>query len=294
MLAWILTFAPLIVLVAHTDEMPGSIVLAAAVAALPYLWLGGAMVRRSGARVRVETALFAFVWGAGVAATIARMTHDWLLAGAGGHPWLPIAGAPLIEEAAKAGVLLLVTLAWNDALRSVGAGIALGWLTGVGFTIAENVEYFLTARIARGPEGLVHVFVIRGLLQGALHPVFAACMGAALGLARTARSARRQLRIALLGFAAAVMQHAFWNGVASGVVAAILCNGRNPLGACRNDPDPVQLLVVVPLVVVGSLAPAGIGLLVLVRRAVRQAPWRPHEAELPEATRPTIDRHADV
>jgi protease PrsW len=220
------------------------------------LWIARA------ARVRVRPAVvaFALVWGAGVAAPVASLANALLQA----RGWsLALVGVPPVEEAAKAAVLVALVLFWRTAVRDVRAGIVLGGLVGLGFAQLENLGYLLLARVQDGPAGLLRAIAVRGILEGAVHPVFTATTGAGLGAALT----RRRVAPGLFGFAAAVTQHALWNGVASGAVNAVLCNGVTPTGACRGNPDAAHIILTVPFVVAASLAPGIIALTALARSA---------------------------
>jgi len=237
--------------------MPGSVVAGVVVAALCHLavvaWIACV------ARVRLPASVvgLAVVWGAAVAAPAAAAANELLQARVDG--W-PLGGAPVVEETAKAGVLLLV-LGFTP-LRGVRTGIVIGALVGLGFAVTENLGYFLVARVQDGPAGLLRAITIRGVVEGAVHPVLTASTGAGIGLAM----ARRRVLPGVLGFVAAVGQHAVWNGVASPAVSGILCNGIGPGGACRDEPD-VYHLVAVPFVVTTTLAPGIVGLVVMARRA---------------------------
>jgi RsiW-degrading membrane proteinase PrsW (M82 family) len=268
--SWVVALVPLLGIVWHVAGMPGTVLVGVQCAVLVHagilLWIAHA----AHVRIRPPAATFALAWGAGVAAPAAALANDLVQAriGAIGSSF-GVTGVPALEEAAKAAVLFAVIALWPGELRGLRAGLVLGGLVGLGFAAAENVEYFLVARVQDGAQGLVRAIAIRGLLEGAVHPVFTATTGAALGFARVATGRRALPGIA--GFAAAVAQHAVWNGVASPSVSGILCNGVGPGGACRGDPDMYRLLVVVPAVVGAALAP-GIVTLAALARGVRPNP----------------------
>ena len=266
LLGWILALAPLAGIAWHVAGTPSTVVLGALFPALCHLGLLLWIAHATHLRLRPPLAVFALVWGAGVAATAAALVNDLLQArlGTGGWP-LTVTGVPALEEAAKAGVLVALIALWPTEVRGLRAGIVIGGFIGLGFGVAENVGYFLLAGVQEGPAGLVRAIAIRGFLEGAVHPVFAASTGAGFGVAR-AMGRHRALR-GFLGFGAAVAQHALWNGVASPAVSGILCNGIGPSGACRGSPDIYQLFVAVPLVVSAALAPGVLTLAALARRA---------------------------
>jgi RsiW-degrading membrane proteinase PrsW (M82 family) len=221
-----------------------------------YLGLLLCIARCSRVRLRPQVVAFALVWGAGVAAPGAGLVNDLLQRYSEAAEWLlTVTGVPAVEEAAKATILLVVIAVWPTEVRGVRAGIVAGALVGFGFGFAENVGYFLLAGVQEGRAGLVRAIAVRGFLEGAVHPVFSASTGAGLGVKRATATNRGRLRPALVGFGAAVAQHAVWNGLASPAVSGILCNGVGPSGACRGSADPYRLFVAVPLVVAAALAP---------------------------------------
>ena len=258
---WIVALAPLAGLAWHVAGTPHPVVLAVLAAALCHAAVLAWLAHAGHVTLRAPVAVFAVVWGAAVAAPAAAVVNELLEARVGGWP-LTAAGVPVVEEAAKAAVLLALAASWFGALRGVRAGIVVGSLIGLGFAAAENVGYFLLARVQDGPAGLMRAIVVRGVFEGAVHPVLTATTGAGVGV----WSARRRVFPAFLGFGAAVVQHALWNGVGSPAVSAILCNGTTPSGACRGAPDVYRLLVVVPAVVVATLTPGIVALVVVARR----------------------------
>lgn len=139
--------------------------------------------------------------------------------------------APPVEESAKGIALLIAFSISRWASRHFGSlefegvtdGIVYGAAVGVGFALAEDLIYFIRfyncpAGSCTDAEALGHglgVFVDRvgffGL--GTLgHPLYTAAFGAGLGAATWARSRRWRLLLPAVGFAAAVMMHATWNG----------------------------------------------------------------------------------
>ena len=138
------------------------------------------IARSAHVRVRPPSAVFALVWGAGVAAPAAALVNDLLQVGLGTGWPLTVMSVPALEEAAKAGVLLALIGLWPTEVRGLPAGIVVGGLIGLGFGVAENVGYFLLARVQEGPAGLARAIAIRGVLEGAAHPVFTASTGAGL------------------------------------------------------------------------------------------------------------------
>jgi protease PrsW len=252
----VLALAPLAGFAWQAAGTPGSVVVGVVLAALCHLVLIAWIARAEGVRLPASVALFAVVWGAAIAAPAAAAANEVLQTRVAG--W-PLGGAPVVEEAVKAAVLLVVL--GLAEVRGVRTGIVIGALVGLGFAASENLGYFLVARVQDGPAGLVRAIAIRGVVEGAVHPVLTASTGAGLGIA----TAGGRVLPGVLGFVAAVAQHALWNGLASPAVSGILCNGVGAGGACRGDPD-VYHLVAVPLVVATTLAPGAVGLVLVARR----------------------------
>ncbi|MEO6019667.1 MAG: PrsW family intramembrane metalloprotease [Knoellia sp.] len=153
--------------------------------------------------------------------------------------------APVVEEAAKG---LLVLLIWRFARREfdgVTDGMVYAGVTAAGFAFTENIQYLALAWSEHGQDGLTATFVGRCLLSPFAHPMFTICTGIGIGVAATSRRRLVRLGAPLLGFVIAVIAHAIWN------LAAV--SGGEGLIA-------VYLLVEVPLFL------AFLGFVVWVRR----------------------------
>jgi RsiW-degrading membrane proteinase PrsW (M82 family) len=179
--------------------------------------------------------VFAFGWGAGIAALLALVintadleyvTMPALGAGTGEYVAATF-GAPVIEETLK-GLVLVGLLWWRRAeFDGPTDGIIYACMVGLGFAMIENVGYYVNALVspARGGIALLgYTFVLRGVVSPLLHPIFTSMTG--LGVAYAAsRRAGGGIAVAL-GWLAAVVLHGTWNGLSlygtSGLVAAYL------------------------------------------------------------------------
>jgi RsiW-degrading membrane proteinase PrsW (M82 family) len=179
--------------------------------------------------------VFAFAWGAGVAALFALIinTADLeyvtmpALGASTGEYVAATFGAPVIEETLKG--LVLVGLLWRRRAEFDGPtdGIIYACMTGLGFAMIENVGYYVNALVSpeRGGIALLgYTFVLRGVVSPLLHPIFTSMTG--LGVAYAAsRRAGGGLAVAL-GWLTAVVLHGTWNGLSlygtRGLVAAYL------------------------------------------------------------------------
>ncbi len=252
-------------------QTPGIIVAAAVVPPLGYATLVALLDRR---RPRPWTALgAAFLWGVAAAAFAAAPLNDLLLdrlAGASGEAraraLAATAGAPLLEELLKGLGPLLLVLVRPDLLRTARDGIVCGALVGLGFDLAENVQYFTLAAVQGGVTGLVRGVWVRGVLAGLKHAVFTATTGAGLGWAREVTGRRARLLIPLLALAAAVGQHTAWNAVASHAITRALCGAPTAEAACLPTPSDLALFVSVPLIVALCVGPGALALAAIARR----------------------------
>lgn len=175
---------------------------------------------------------FAFLWGAVVAVFFALIFNSaaWsiftLASDADtGAILTAVVAAPLVEESAKGLLVLLVLVFRRRHLDGVLDGLVLGALVGLGFAMTENISYFGLAYREGGADELGAVFVIRSVINGLGHAVWASFTGAALGWAR-ARHGRGVLRaiVPVIGWTCAVIGHGIWNLGAS-IVISILTIG---------------------------------------------------------------------
>lgn len=165
--------------------------------------------------------LFAFLWGAGISVGITLLAGPYVAAvlynlfpGVPPEFVGPVLEAPLVEETAKGlGVLLLVFVRRSHFDGPVD-GIVYAGTVAAGFAFTENILYFGSALISGGGLGaeLGFVFVLRGLFSPFAHVLFTSAIGVGLGLAVRRGGALRITAGFLLGLAAAVLGHMFWNG----------------------------------------------------------------------------------
>jgi RsiW-degrading membrane proteinase PrsW (M82 family) len=178
-----------------------------------------------------ETLVFAFGWGAGIAALFALIintagleyvTQPALGASTGEYVSATF-GAPVVEETLKG--LVLVGLLWRRRAEIDGPtdGVIYAAMVGLGFAMIENVGYYINALITpeRGGIALLgYTFVLRGLLSPLLHPIFTAMTG--LGLAYGASKARGGYGAIVVGWLAAMLLHGIWNGLSVYGTAGVL------------------------------------------------------------------------
>ena len=160
-----------------------------------------------------------FVWGAIPAIVLALILED--IFGA------PLAGlslenaevlsaslvAPVVEEIVKALALLGLLLIFRSEIDDVLDGIVYGAAIGLGFGMTENVFYFMSSFEEGGWAQWLVTVGIRSLLFGLMHAFYTGIVGAGLGYTRLAAGKRRRWWIPLAALGAAMLFHAFHNGV---------------------------------------------------------------------------------
>lgn len=163
----------------------------------------------------------AFFWGALVAVFIAFLFNTMsavIVASAteslqAGETFGAVISAPIVEEAAKALILVIFFFWKKDEFDGVIDGIMYAAMVGLGFAMTENIQYY--GRAALGETGLPIVFIIRGMFAPFSHPLFTSMTGIGLGLARQSHNAAVKLIAPILGLGAAIAMHSIWNGSAA-------------------------------------------------------------------------------
>jgi protease PrsW len=210
------------VVIASVSFNPTALVLSLAAACIPaalYSYLVLRLDRYE--REPWQAVLAAFGWGAVAAVLLAivlELLAGVLLLAAIGNPdavgVLTIAiGAPLAEETTKGIALLGLLLFFRKEFDNVLDGIIYGALIGLGFAMTENVLYLGAEYVDGGARALGELFVARVVIDGFGHAVYTATTGAAVGWTRS-RYGQGGWRyvVPVLGWSAAVLQHALWNG----------------------------------------------------------------------------------
>jgi protease PrsW len=177
------------------------------------------------------TLVFAFGWGAGIAALAALIvntagleyvTQPELGASTGQYVSATF-GAPLVEETLKG--LFLVGLLWRrrDEIDGPTDGVLYAGMVGLGFAMVENVGYYINALITPQSGGfalLGYTFVLRGVLSPLLHPIFTSMTG--LGVAYAASRRRGGYWAVVVGWLAAMLLHGIWNALSVYGTAGVL------------------------------------------------------------------------
>lgn len=189
---------------------PGDALLGMALALLPFAIVvaGVRWVDRWEREPRWAVA-FALLWGAGFCAIIG-ISVDFGATGPGSQLTVAVVQAPIVEEVAKALVLLILVVVARRQLDGPVDGIVYAAWTAAGFAFIENVLYF-GAEFATGGD-VPGLFLVRGLMSPFAHLMFSACVGIAVGAAvRRGRSFPGVALAWLLGLVPAIGLHLVWN-----------------------------------------------------------------------------------
>jgi protease PrsW len=122
-----------------------------------------------------------------------------------------VISAPIVEESAKASILVIFFLWKKDEFDGIVDGIVYAGMAGLGFAMTENILYYGRA-IQEGPEVLTAVFILRGMAGPFSHPLFTSMTGIGLGWSRQSRNGFVKFAMPILGLILAMLMHAAWNG----------------------------------------------------------------------------------
>ena len=158
----------------------------------------------------------AFLWGALPAIMLAIVSGLALRQPLARSPLGLDATAPLIEEPIKALALIGLFLFARGEFDGPLDGIVYGALVGAGFSMTENILYFLYY-----PADLGTLFWVRGVLFGLNHAFFTSMIGLALGAVRYNRVRWRNGLAFGSGLALAIFFHTLHNFVVHYGVAGL-------------------------------------------------------------------------
>ena len=152
----------------------------------------------------------AFVFNTGISVFAAVATQSQQI----GENVGAVISAPIVEESAKACILLIFFLWKKDEFDGILDGIVYAGMVGLGFAMSENILYYGRA-LQGGLGGLTVVFIIRGMAAPFSHPLFTSMTGIGLGWARQSNNGFIKITMPVLGFMLAILMHATWNGTAT-------------------------------------------------------------------------------
>jgi RsiW-degrading membrane proteinase PrsW (M82 family) len=120
--------------------------------------------------------------------------------------------APVVEEITK-GLVFLILIPTRH-LDNETDGLIYGAATGLGFAAVENIMYAV-AFAEDGTGALLLLVLIRTLFSAIVHCISSGLLGMSIGYACHRSGAARWFLWPALGLAAAVLNHAVWNGLAT-------------------------------------------------------------------------------
>ncbi len=156
--------------------------------------------------------LAALGWGAVAAVVLSFLAEQFLFGLPGTNEFVAAAlGAPVVEELAKGLFFVAIIVFRRSEIDGLLDGIIYGALVGIGFAFVEDIVYYLQS-LQAGQLGVT--FFLRGIMGPFAHPLFTAATGIGIGIAVSSRRPVVRVLAPILGFLAAVLMHAIWNGSA--------------------------------------------------------------------------------
>ncbi len=163
-----------------------------------------------------------FLWGALVAVFIAiilNTVNGAIITAATnsariGENFGAVISAPIVEESAKAFILLVLFFWKKDEFDGIVDGIVYAGMVGLGFAMTENILYYGRA-VSGGAGSLTFIFILRGMAAPFSHPLFTSMTGIGLGWSRQSNNGFVKVVAPVLGFMFAILLHATWNGTAT-------------------------------------------------------------------------------
>ena len=163
----------------------------------------------------------AFLWGAVAATTLAGFANDgWglVVARVGGPEfaarWTAALTAPVVEETLKGIGVVLIFLIAPYEIDDMMDGFVYGAVCGLGFTVVEDVFYFMGV-FGGHPSGVLQGFFVRVVASGLYsHVLYTGLVGMGIGYAVSRRervSLGRRVAVVAGLSSLAVLGHFLWN-----------------------------------------------------------------------------------
>jgi RsiW-degrading membrane proteinase PrsW (M82 family) len=131
--------------------------------------------------------------------------------------------APVVEEIAKAIPLFVIFYWFRKEFDGLMDGLLYGSLVGFGFSMTENILYFLGAYAEGGFTDMAVLIFLRSFVFGLNHALFTSALGVGLGFARYSRNGLVRTVAPILGLGGAILLHAIHNFFVSVPNEGLLC-----------------------------------------------------------------------
>jgi len=131
--------------------------------------------------------------------------------------------APIVEEIAKAIPLFAIFFLFRKEFDGLMDGLLYGSLVGFGFSMTENILYFLGAYSEGGFGDMVTLIFLRSFIFGLNHALFTSAIGVGLGFARYSRNGLVRTVAPIIGLGGAIFLHAGHNFFVSVPNESLLC-----------------------------------------------------------------------
>lgn len=155
----------------------------------------------------------AFAWGALVAVIVSFVVNT-LIGAFFGQEIGAVVSAPVFEEGSKGLGLLLLLIFFRRYFDDILDGIVFGGTIALGFATVENVLYYGRGLLEGGSQGLIILFILRGIMSPFAHVTFTSMTGIGCGISRESHNKVIKFMLPVLGYGAAVLLHGIWNGMA--------------------------------------------------------------------------------
>lgn len=156
---------------------------------------------------------FAFAWGALVAVVVSFVVNT-LVGGLFGSAVGAVISAPVFEEGSKGLGLILLLIFMRREFDDILDCIIYAGTIALGFATVENVLYYGRGIAMGGSDGLILLFVMRGIMSPFAHVTFTAMTGIGCGISRESHNPFVKFALPIVGYCCAVVLHAIWNGMA--------------------------------------------------------------------------------
>jgi len=155
----------------------------------------------------------AFAWGALVAVIVSFIINT-ILGSLFGDAFGAVISAPVFEEGSKGLGVVILLIFFRKYFDDILDGIVFAGVIALGFATVENVLYYGRGIYTGGSQGLLVLFIVRGIFSPFAHVTFTAMTGIGCGISRESHNTIVRLFLPVMGYGCAILLHAIWNGTA--------------------------------------------------------------------------------